>query len=190
MIDFSLSIINFILGTRAIGLYSPTVVTSELIDDSDQLTQHPVESGSDITDHVLPANTRYSIECAWADNPLAGSDIKEIYQQLLDLRASAKPFTIQAGKRVLPNMLFTKLQNTTDVDSEYVLKLSMEFQQVRIVTLNKVAISGGAEGVASTVSAGKKQASTVSDTAVSEGVATAAENNDTSGLYGFAELFS
>ena len=193
MIDFSISIINFIVGTRAIGLYSPTVVTAETIEDSDQVTQHPVESGADITDHVLPQNTHYSIECAWAEDIINGISIREIYQQLLDLRASGKPFTIQAGKKVLNNMLFTKITNTTDVDSEYVLKLSMEFQQVRLVTLQTVALSAGAEGDATTVQSGKKQAQSVSDTAVNEGVSDSAAANapaeDTSALYDLANMF-
>lgn len=176
------SVLGFTRSSRLIASFTPTLVIEESADDSWEITEHPIEDGSVITDHVIEKPTTVTMEVYFAEDSFTGLTPQETYQQLLELSQSAEPFTISLGKRTLENMLFKSIHHSTNADSEYVLALTLEFQQVKLVGLQEVTISTPQGQHASTQQSGKKQAQEVSNGATSDAVgATASKNN--SGLY-------
>lgn len=186
-LNFNLTsaVVNFLFSNRAIGLFHADVTKEETITDSDTITEHPIEDGSVISEHVIGNPTTCTLQVAWEDSIINGISVQDIYQQLLDLKNSRIPFTVVTGKRTLENMLFTSIQNITNADSEYILELSLEMKQVKIVTLQTVTIKGG-DG-SSTTQSGKKQASSITNKTTEASVLDAASQN-TSALYDLTEV--
>lgn len=179
---FTDSVLGFTRSSRTIATFTPTLVIEESIEDSSDITQHPIEDGSVITDHVIFKPTTVTMEVYFSEDSFSGLSPKETYQQFLNLRASSEPFTITLGKRTLENMLFKSIKHTTNADSEYVLALSLEFQQIKVVTLQEVTIATPQNQQASTQSSGKKQAQTSTNAANNDSITQTAEKNN-SGLY-------
>lgn len=176
--------LSFFSKRRKIGEFTPTVVINELITDTAEITEHPIESGSVITDHVIHKPVTVSMEVYFSESIFDGISAPapaEIYAQILALKNSNEPFTLVLGKRELPNMLFTGIRNITDVDTEYVLSLSLEFQQVIFASLQEVQISTPQGQQAKTQQTGKKQAGSPENSATEQGVKEAAKKN--SALY-------
>lgn len=160
MITFTSSYINQLFGTRSIGLLKPTIVTSEVIEENSDVSEHPIEDGSVIADHITDQPISVTINCAWAEEWSNGFSVKAMYSQILALRDSREPFTVKLGKRVIDNMVFTSITNNTDADSEFVLNLAISLRQVKIVSVKKVEIQTNSS---TTQKTGKKTASPVSD---------------------------
>lgn len=184
-INFNLTsaAVNFLFSNRAIGLYHADITKEESITDSDTVTEHPVENGSVISDNITSNPTTCTLQVAWSDSIVEGISIQDIYQQLLDLKDSHVPFTVVTGKRTLSNMVFTSIQNVTNADSEYILELSLEMKQLKIVDLQVVTISGSD----ATMQGGRKQATTITNKSTEQSITDKATQN-TSGLYDLAEL--
>lgn len=182
------SIVNFLFSNRIIGLYKADITKEEVINDSETITEHPVENGSVISDNVTTNPVTCTIQAAWGDSIIEGISVQDIYQSLLDLKNSHTPFTVVTGKRTLNNMLFTSIQNITNADSEYILELSLEMQQINIVTLQTVTIKSNAAGGSNTIKSGKKQATSITNKTTEQSI-TNTVNNNTSALYDLMEVF-
>lgn len=163
--------------SRYIAYFKPSLVIEESIEDSSELTSHPIETGSTITDHVIRKPITATMDVYFDYDILSGTSPSEIYDELIQLKESNEPFTVVFGKRTLNNMLFTSIKNTTNRDSEFALALSLSFQEVTRVELQTVSISDS-----SVKQGGKKQAQGVSNAAKKQGAEDAAKKNS-SGLY-------
>ena len=127
---------------RRIGIVVPTVVVSETHTDTLEITEHPVESGSNIADHAYlkPAQVKMDVGFAgggaWPFDAIASMltppGPAEIYQQLLDLQASRTPLDVVTGKRKYQNMLIQSMEVTTDNLKENVLRATLTLREVRI----------------------------------------------------------
>ncbi len=129
--------------TRKIGLIVPSVVISEKHIDATEITEHPVQHGAAISDHAYDKPSEVTMEIGFAgggsmidgfDMPtkvfdfdteeVLGKSPKEIYQQLLELRAAKEPFDVITGKRRYRNMLIRAIEVKTDKTSENVLMVT------------------------------------------------------------------
>lgn len=122
---------------RAIGPFTATVTVEEIASDDLEITQHPVQQGAAITDHayVKPATVSIRILFNDADAPLA-----ETYAKLLKLQASREPFDVVTGKRAYKNMLFKSLGQTNDAQTENILSISAELQEIFIVQVETTSV--------------------------------------------------
>lgn len=151
---------------RSIGPFKAQVTLREVHHDSLQITDHPVEQGASISDHAFKRPASVTIEAAWSNSPsnasllggLAGavsgtisgvqslvtgnnaSQVKDIYEKLLKLQASAIPFDVYTGKRLYKNMLISELTTTSDVKNENILNITAELRQVIIVGTQTVSV--------------------------------------------------
>lgn len=182
MVTYMNSYLSFGVGTRQIAEFTPTIVTEETITDASETTDHPIEDGSSISDHVIIKPVTCSMEVYFNDDSLMGFTPKEIYQMILALRDSMEPFTVVLGKRTIENVVFTNIVNHTNQDSEYVLHLSLEFKQLKLVTLEVVEIATPEGQKASTQTAGKKQAQKTENGATEQAAKETAQKNN-SALY-------
>ena len=131
----------FFTSGRSIGTFFPHVVIEETHRDEMVITEHPVEIGAPITDHAFMRPVSVEMRCGWSDST-AGAEgfIKAVYQGLLALQSSAKPFDVVTGKRSYTNMLIKSLLVKTDVESENVLNVVALLQNV-IITSTETAPS-------------------------------------------------
>ncbi|PQQ35052.1 hypothetical protein C6H69_02235 [Photorhabdus luminescens] len=136
---------------RKIGVIVPSVVISETHTDVSNITDHPVQQGVTFSDHAYdsPSEVRMDLGFAGGCSLLdiidttkvfdistglsLGTSPRDIYQQLLDLRASHKPFDVVTGKRLYKNMLIKDISVTTDKTSENVLSVVLNLREIVIV---------------------------------------------------------
>lgn len=153
----------FSQNTRKIEMIVPSVVISEKHSDSSEITEHPVQvpggEGFTVSDHTFDRPSEVTMEIGFAGGGSLidgfdtssmfdistglklGSSPREIYQQLLDLRASKKPFDVITGKRDYKNMLIRAIEVTTDNTSENVLMVVLTLRQVIIVETKKTTVA-------------------------------------------------
>ena len=143
---------------RQIGSINVNVVINENTNDTLTITKQPVQQGASITDHSYLEPTTFSTTILFSAN-LAQS-LNQIYQNLLTLQSSRVPFSIVTPKRVYTNMLMNSLVMTTDKNTENALAITVNFQQVILVTVSAVQVprarqaNPGSNGA--TQNAGKK----------------------------------
>lgn len=150
----------YFLPRRAIANFRATVTIEEVTTDELEITQHPVQQGAAITDHafVKPVSVSLSIMFGQQDRPLT-----ETYNNLLRLQSSRLPFSLVTGKRAFSNMLIKSLSQTTDSQTENVLSLHLDLQQIIITSVDVVSVPPRSQqskpGTTSgTENAGQKQA--------------------------------
>ena len=121
-----------IIPKRLIGPFSASVTLEEIASDELEITQHPVQQGATITDHAYlkPAVVHVKIVFNDDDAPLA-----ETYAKLLQLQASREPFDVVTGKRAYKNMLFKSMGQTNDAQTENILSIRAELQEIFIVQI-------------------------------------------------------
>ena len=145
------------------GFIAEVTVTEQHTDDL-TITQHPVERGAAITDHAfkMPSQLTVDIGYSAAYTKLAGYDsLSSLYAQFLNMQASATLLTVQTGKRLYNNMLIKSLRVKTDQQTENVLDISLQLQEVILVDVitNQYPPTGSQsnpESTASTKNTGQK----------------------------------
>lgn len=141
---------------RAIGGFEFEVTVTEQHVDELTITQHPVERGAAVTDHAFKNPAQLTVKAA--SSASFEDDLTDLYNQLLEMQASAEPIEVQTGKRLYENMLVKSLRVDTDMATENVLMVSVQLQEVILVdTLQTTMPSNGnradpqgASGVADT----------------------------------------
>jgi hypothetical protein len=139
---------------RNIATIFPDCVIEEIATDELEITQHPLEQGTPISDHAFKKPINLRIRAGWTDasnpandpnNPIILSNsgstpyLKGIYQNLLTLQSSLQPFSITTGKRIYENMLMSSLKEETTLTTENCLIVTMNFQEVLLATTNATA---------------------------------------------------
>lgn len=139
---------------RAMGTFVADCVVEERHDDSWVITEHPVEQGSVISDHVykLPATVTLTYLWAMASSLNASQSqdfLRQLYAKLLQIQSSLplQTFSVYTGKRVYLNMLLENLLVMTDQKTENVLSIRATCKEVLIanaattLSLNPKALS-------------------------------------------------
>ncbi len=127
------------------------VTMSEDGRDELELTKHPVDTGSVISDHAYRLPSTLSIKMMWSPasaNQLgwvpfsglgaaltslgggAASYLQNVYKQLITLQRSRGLATVATGKRTYQNMLPILIAVTTDEETENVLSVTVNFEEV------------------------------------------------------------
>lgn len=127
------------------SLLSVDAVIEEQHQDRAQITDHPVEQGSTISDNVVDLPNEVIVTYGWApSSPLNTSAsptfLRGLYDFYVALKQSKTPFTIYTGKRTYKNMLIETISLTTDVKTENNLILRMLCREVIIVLTTTVTV--------------------------------------------------
>jgi hypothetical protein len=143
---------------RKIGSFVADVTIEERHEDVMRVTEHPVERGSNISDHAYKQPAKVIIKCGWSNSSLHVADIlssgdllslidpdyvKTVYARFLSLQSSRSLFGVQTGKRAYTNMIITRLSAVTDDKSENALMLTVECQEVIMATTQTVDVGSG-----------------------------------------------
>jgi len=123
---------------RSIGSFAATITIEELATDDAEITQHPVQQGASIADHAYmkPAAVTIKFMVGAQENV----PLRDVYTKLLALQSSFEPLDVVTGKRIYKNMLIKSLAQTTDRDTEHVLSVTAQLQEVRIVSVETIAV--------------------------------------------------
>lgn len=140
------------IGNLINSLWVEITFNEKTVDDY-TITDHPVESGEVISDHLVKLPTQYTIKAGFAGNGLfntikvIGNAISNIannritnpqtllqsqYNQLLDLQKSKTLFKIVTPKRIYKNMVIKTLSVETDIDTESVLNFTAQCREIQV----------------------------------------------------------
>lgn len=125
------------------------------------LTDHPVEQGSDVTDNIRTKPVSFEIEGIVSDTPLglvaqdpsrqqsAGQPLpsQDAYRRLFDIWSNKRFVTLETDFGKFENMAVTRLTMPRSKDTGKALHFTGTFRQLRLVTNNRttvrMAIPGG-----------------------------------------------
>lgn len=171
---------------RSIGLIVPNVVIEEQHRDELVVTEHPIERGAAISDHVFKRPSEVTMRAAWSNSSAFGDGTEGyaqfIYDQLLALQVSGSTFDLVTGKRLYRNMVMLQLQVQNDSRWEYGLYVLAIMKEIIIVETQSTALPPTEN------QALPQQTAPVIDNGTKQPVSVPTANNR-SAISGFADIF-
>lgn len=136
---------SFVASGKTQVISADAVITERHLDES-VITEHPVEQGSVISDHIFGLPAKLDLTYVWspasdANNTQDPQFMSSLYSTLLQLKANATLFRVVTGKRVYENMAIRSIAETTDKDTENILSLSLELQEILMATTSRASIA-------------------------------------------------
>lgn len=116
---------------RFIGGIVADVTVEEVHLDEAMITEHPVETGAPISDHMYLRPQELECKVGFS-NSTAQSEgwVQAAYQLFIALQQARQPFAVSTGKRYYPVMLVRALRVTTEQYTENVLNLVVSMKQL------------------------------------------------------------
>lgn len=119
------------------------IVSSEVIELPSETTDNPIESGSEVTDHIINRPILLRMVCQiggsnltnWTDRKIEG------YEALKRLRDDKQPVTVVSGLETFTNMLINNITIDRNLQNASVLQFQIEFKQAKIVSSQRVDVS-------------------------------------------------
>jgi hypothetical protein len=129
-----------------VGVITADAVLTERHHDESEITHHPVEQGSVISDHVYKLPARLDLSYAWAPASQFNSSndpgfLNSLYGKMLQLQANVTLFRVVTGKRIYENMVIRSLSVVTDKETENVLDLNVELEEILMAVTSSSTIS-------------------------------------------------
>ncbi|MFR3634568.1 MAG: phage baseplate protein [Sutterella sp.] len=131
----------------------PDVTISEFHSDEVTVTTHPVDTGAQISDHAYKQPATVVCSFGWSNSSrllnsvLDGSIFRglesanDVYKRLLKMQEERQQLKLSTGKRVYDNVIITKIQTTTTVDTENAAIIEVTFQEILLATTRTVALA-------------------------------------------------
>ena len=154
-----MSVINFLFGNRTPSGFSLSGVVdfdaeltiSELHERSSDVTEHPVESGARVTDHVVRNPDRLRLEGFVSDAGVAvfGAQpgaTQDAFEVLGDAHRSGMMFDVVTGYTTYENMVIVRLDMPRERPSS--MRFNIEMVSIRVVESQVVEIDAVDEDVA------------------------------------------
>jgi len=149
----------FIRTKRTIGGIQLDSVIEETHTNTVELTQNPVESGVDITDHAIAIPKSLRLQAVVTDSPLGLASLgviidsitslfgtstpsnitrsQQAYQALVALQENREPIIVVTRLAVYDNMIITNIDVKQDKDTSQIVLLNIDLQQV-IITQSQI----------------------------------------------------
>lgn len=143
-----------------------------------EVTDNPIETGSEVSDHMFVKPKRLTLAAVVSDVNLhpTNSDLYQgpsrsqaAFQLLESLQESGEPFNIQTGLKLYTNMMCLVVRAEQDKDSDGALLFEADFKEADIVTTQTVTYPPRAAGkttrqASPTLQKGKQQGTQVTQT--------------------------
>ncbi len=164
-----------VVQARSLAGFVADAFIEEQHSDRAQVTDHPVESGSTISDNMVDLPAELELVYAWGMAGRANTQsnpnfLREIYAAFLTLKTQKQLVTIYTGKRTYTNMVIQGISSTTDKETENSLVLRISCRQIIIVSTQTFTLPTAKTQVATpqtslqTVKTGTQQAAPVQPT--------------------------
>ncbi len=155
---------------------------NETHSSSVDVTQHPVEDGADITDHVRIKPETISITGVVTNTPLiflasfreSPTRAEEAYETMRELLRNREPISVITTLRQYDNMILTNMQTSRDARTGNVVQCTLNFQEIIIANSETVEAPEPEAGSAS--SAGAVNGGTQGAGAASAGAASSSQS--------------
>lgn len=140
----SLSII-YTEGTTA-GMLTLDASLSEAYSASAEVTEHPVETGSAVVDHVRPRPREVRVEgliteqVVTSDAPADRDRPLAAYERLSAILEAGQPVNITSGLTLVENVVMTSLDVPRDRSTGRALRFSATFREIRFATSETVEL--------------------------------------------------
>lgn len=135
---------------RAIGDLIANATFEEMHTDILEITDQPIDQGAQVADHAFKRAAELTIKLGFSNSSpgdgttvsetgeiiqstLSGSSvlqIKDVYQLLLKMQEDREFLEVFTGKRKYENMLIRQIMVLTDVQTENMLGVTVDFKQV------------------------------------------------------------
>lgn len=120
----------------------------EVHSQENQITDHPVESGSDITDHVIRRPERLQLQGIVSGTPinlvsvgpLAEARPQAAFEELSRLRREGELVTVTTSLKIYPDMLIEALTVERSTGQGRALHFSLQLRQVNTVASQRLLI--------------------------------------------------
>lgn len=130
--------------THNLGGIVPDCCIEEQHRDDLIVTELPVEQGAAITDHSYKRPAGLALRYGFSDSSAGRAGyVRDVYDMLLRLQASRRPFSVSTGKRMYNNMLLTSIDVGTDNKTANSMFVSATCKEV-ILTSTQSASSNSA----------------------------------------------
>lgn len=113
-------------------------------------TQHPIQTGANISDHAFIMPARVVLEIGMSDamdsyiaGQWTGDSSKSVntYQTLKSIAAAKQPLTVTTRLNVYTNMLLTDISAPDSVETKFALKASIVFEELLTGTVTSQQVS-------------------------------------------------
>lgn len=125
-----------LIRTQTIGDIRPHILIRDQARFKNEITRHPVQTGSPISDHVYRQPTQLALRLAWSPST-PGTDsptiVQDMYAKLIALKDSGEVFPIVTSKMTYKDMMVEELVQVTDEDSYYALIADVDFLSINYV---------------------------------------------------------
>lgn len=158
--------------SRRLGDLVADAVLEEVHEDELTLTDHPVQTGSTITDHAFKLPSKVTLTYGWSQSPsglasaretltstvsavqsattLQGrvqalygtARINDYYARLLALQTERTVFSIVTGRRRYDNMMLISLSAVTDRDTENAIIVRATCREIQFADTSSMAYGG------------------------------------------------
>ncbi|WP_151713364.1 phage baseplate protein [Acinetobacter bereziniae] len=171
-------------GRTIMGLFADVTIEEKHKDEL-QITEHPTEVGSPMSDHAFKEPPEVTIKVGWSEsagklNGLVGDSLLSettglvaVYETLQQLQNLKQLLVISTGKRLYSNMLIKSLGCTTDLQTENVLMIEMTLKKVFLVQSSETSVllddQTNPSSTAGVSSGGTVQTKPVNESALSKG---------------------
>lgn len=134
---------SFLGVTKQIQDLQIDIVSSEVIELPSETTDNPIESGAEVTDHIINRPIMLRMVCQIGGSTLLNfADRKlEGYEALKKLRDDKQPVTVVSGLETFSNMLINNISIDRNLQNASVLQFQIEFKQAKIVSSQRVDVS-------------------------------------------------
>lgn len=134
---------SFLGVTKQIQDLQIDIVSSEVIELPSETTDNPIESGAEVTDHIINRPIILRMVCQIGGSTLLNfADRKlEGYEALKKLRDDKQPVTVVSGLETFSNMLINNISIDRNLQNASVLQFQIEFKQAKIVSSQRVDVS-------------------------------------------------
>lgn len=137
-----------------------------------ELTEHPIEAGSTVGDHIIDKPATLTLECVVSDTPTgeianhptrqaAGADAPLVseaaWQKLLEIRAAKRAVVIETGRRTYESMVIIALSDRDDADSAGGLQFTVTFERLEVVQNKRVTVRVAVPNVKGKANLGTKR---------------------------------
>jgi hypothetical protein len=129
----------------------PDVVIEEVVTDCLRITDHPVETGTAVSDHAFNMPFELIMRCGFSDSKRKTPGYTfTVYNALLALQAKRAPFAVTTPQRHFKDMLISSITKTQDETLSHGAMLTVAMRRV-IITGTSVRRGVGAVPNAGTV---------------------------------------
>lgn len=144
-----------------VGLLRLDATLQELHERNSRITDHPIEGGSMVQDHIVRQPRKLTIEGYITDTPLRGGSVGvTTAYDILDLTwRTGLPFTVISGLRVYPLMAFEQLSMPKVRASE--MRFTAVLKEITITLGRSVEVEGETSLSPDTVQSAPAQAAPV-----------------------------